>query len=212
MSLLFKLYYNPTIIGNKNIPKHGPVILCGNHLNELDSKLIKNVVKRPVHWINNNYEEMVKYLNDNQIVGVFPESIINIYRLSQLKIMSLEKKIIEISNNEKIRSNDKLNHVYTLKNKIEKEIIQLELSKQKLLEKGINVIDYDILLPFDDSLVRAANKTNSLVIPFAINGSYIRNKKNLKVRFGKPIYVNDNLEQSNRIIRESVKQLEYKNL
>ena len=27
MGLLFKLYYNPTIIGNKNIPKNGPIIL-----------------------------------------------------------------------------------------------------------------------------------------------------------------------------------------
>ena len=46
----FKLYYNPKIIGAKNIPSNGPVILCGNHLNPLDYKLVSCATKRNIVW------------------------------------------------------------------------------------------------------------------------------------------------------------------
>ena len=31
MRLLFRLYYNPTIINKKVIPKDGPILIVGNH-------------------------------------------------------------------------------------------------------------------------------------------------------------------------------------
>lgn len=211
MSLIFKLYYNPTVIGTENIPSDGPVILCGNHLNELDSKLISSVVNRSVYWSNSD-SQINDYLNNNCVVGFFPEKVINIYRLVQLKIMALEKKILEINNNLDIRSNDRLNHVYGLKKQIEKEINNLELAKERLLEMGIDVVDNDILLPFDKKAIQYANETNALLVPFAINGLYVRNNKNLKVRFGSPICANDDINETNNLLRESVKKLEYKNL
>ena len=36
---IFKLYYNPTIIGKENIPKSGPIIVCGNHKHLYDQCL-----------------------------------------------------------------------------------------------------------------------------------------------------------------------------
>ena len=212
MSLLFKLYYKPTVIGSKNIPEFGPTILCGNHLNELDSKLIKSVVKRPVYSFNNNYEDMIDYLNNDYAVLVFPESTINIYRLVQLKIMSLEHKIVEINNNNNLRNNDRLTYICNLKIEIEKELEKLESTKKKLLDSGIKVIDYDILLPFDKKIVKIARETNSKIVPFAINGKFIYGNNDLKIRFGNSLTVTDDLEESNNIVRENVKKLEYKNL
>lgn len=212
MSLIFKLYYNPKIIGINNIPKIGPTILCGNHLNELDSKLVKSVINRSIYWNNHNYEKTIEYLNNDYIIGTFPERTINIYRLVQLKIMSLENKIKSISNNENIRSNDKIKHINNLKKEIEIELINLEIAKQQLEEKGFKVINHDTLLPFDKNIVKLAKQTNSQIVPFAINGTYIHGNNDLIIRFGNPISVTDSINESNNIIRENVKKLEYKNL
>lgn len=212
MSLIFKLYYNPQIIGINNIPKMGSTILCGNHLNELDSKLVKSVINKSIYWVDDNYKKAIEYLDNDYIIGTFPEKTINIYRLVQLKIISLENKIKSISYNENIRSNDKIKHINNLKKEIQIELINLEIAKQQLEELGFNVINHDTLLPFDENIVKIAKKTNSQIVPFAINGTYIPGNNDLIIRFGNPISITDDINASNNMIRESVKQLEYKNL
>ncbi len=57
-----------------------------------------------------------------------------------------------------------------------------------------------------------AKQTNSQIVPFAINGTYIHGNNDLIIRFGNPISVTDSINESNNIIRENVKKLEYKNL
>lgn len=48
---LFKLWYNPKIIGAENIPKDGPIIICGNHLHIMDQCPIIISTKRMVHYL-----------------------------------------------------------------------------------------------------------------------------------------------------------------
>ena len=48
---IFKLYYNPVIIGKENIPKEGPIIIVGNHKHLFDQCLAIIATKRPIHYM-----------------------------------------------------------------------------------------------------------------------------------------------------------------
>ena len=94
------------VIGLENIPNDGRIILAGNHKNNLDSPLLVRVVKRKIHFIakkellegkfrwlfkkvgiipvdrtnHNNKESLdkaIELLNNNEIVGIFPEGTFN---------------------------------------------------------------------------------------------------------------------------------------
>lgn len=48
---IFKLYYNPTIIGKENIPKEGSILVVGNHKHLFDQCLPIVATKRPIHYM-----------------------------------------------------------------------------------------------------------------------------------------------------------------
>ena len=48
---LFKFWYNPKIIGAENIPKEGPIIVCGNHIHIMDQCSVILSTKRMVHYM-----------------------------------------------------------------------------------------------------------------------------------------------------------------
>lgn len=103
---IFKLLYKPQIIGLENIPKSGPVILAGNHTKTLDAAIMISAPKRIVHmlakkelfssklgnWfyrsmgcisVNRNIhdknakDEAIDVLNNNEVIGLFPEGTVN---------------------------------------------------------------------------------------------------------------------------------------
>lgn len=103
---LFILVYRPTYIGLDNIPKNGPTILAGNHTNNLDAALMLTGPKRIVHMMakkelfnniisasffrsmacisvdrsihdENAKNEALVVLNNNELLGIFPEGTIN---------------------------------------------------------------------------------------------------------------------------------------
>ena len=47
--VIFKIYYNPTIINKEYIPKEGSAVLAGNHKHALDPILVDVCTKRVVH-------------------------------------------------------------------------------------------------------------------------------------------------------------------
>ncbi len=51
MRLLFRLYYNPTIINKKVIPKDGPILIVGNHKHIYDQCLTIMATKRTIHYM-----------------------------------------------------------------------------------------------------------------------------------------------------------------
>ena len=102
ITFFFKLLYRPKIVGVENIPKSGKVILAGNHTNNFDCVLLMSSTKRNIHFmakieltkgikkiIFNNLgiipvdrskkdksaviENAKKYLENNLVVGIFPE-------------------------------------------------------------------------------------------------------------------------------------------
>ena len=102
---IFKAIYKPTIIGKRNIPEDGSIILAGNHTNYFDCILVGCATKRCVHYLAK--DELMKgphkylfkgfgiipvnrrtkdkaalakaeeYLKDNKVIGIFPEGTIN---------------------------------------------------------------------------------------------------------------------------------------
>jgi len=103
---IFKLLYRPIFNGLENIPSSGPVILAGNHTNNLDALLMLSGPNRIVHMMakkelfNNKFKnsffrsmgcisvdrsihddnakkEAIDILNDNKVLGIFPEGTVN---------------------------------------------------------------------------------------------------------------------------------------
>ena len=102
---VFISLYKPTYIGLENIPKHGAFILAGNHTSYLDPILVASTTKECVHFFakdslykgikkplfkalgiipvdrtkkdKNALSLGIKYLNNNSVIGIFPEGTIN---------------------------------------------------------------------------------------------------------------------------------------
>ena len=51
LGTLFKLYYNPKIIGKENIPKFGPILVVGNHKHLMDQCGPIVSTKRILHYM-----------------------------------------------------------------------------------------------------------------------------------------------------------------
>ena len=80
----------------------------------------------------------------------------------------------------------------------------------ELIDEGVITEDdyYDhILLPFKFGAVSMANKTDSLLVPYAITGEYKFRSKDLTVRFGKPFKVEGDLEEANTKLRLEIENL-----
>lgn len=51
LGVVFKLYYNPQIIGSENIPKEGSILIVGNHKHIMDQCSIIISTKRVIHYM-----------------------------------------------------------------------------------------------------------------------------------------------------------------
>lgn len=102
---IFKILYNVKIINKKVIPKKGPIIFCGNHLDIKDQLPVIASTKRVIHWMSkkeyfegkyswffkamgcisvdrenhggNSLEVAEKYLEKGKAIGIFPEGTRN---------------------------------------------------------------------------------------------------------------------------------------
>lgn len=105
LSLIFKLYYNPKIIGKENILNDGPIIIAGNHKHVFDQCGVIIATKRVIHYMakkeyfdskmswffkmtgcipvdrsihdDNAKTEALNVLEDGKALGIFPEGTRN---------------------------------------------------------------------------------------------------------------------------------------
>lgn len=73
LALIFKLYYKPTIINSKVIPKTGPILIVGNHKHLFDQCLPLVATNRVVHYMaKKEYFDSWKTRWFFKIVGCIP--------------------------------------------------------------------------------------------------------------------------------------------
>ena len=125
--LLFGWRYRLKVTGLDNLPKNGPVLLLGNHISWIDFALIQwatprtirfvvhdDYYRKPIfNWIlrgvgavsirpensRNAMQNIIKLLNDDCVVGIFPEGHISTTgELSDLK-RGFEKILAECKDN-----------------------------------------------------------------------------------------------------------------
>ncbi|MDA9357329.1 1-acyl-sn-glycerol-3-phosphate acyltransferase [Candidatus Thioglobus sp.] len=125
--LLFGWRYRLKVTGLDNLPKNGPVLLLGNHISWIDFALIQWAIPRTIrfvvhddyyrkpifNWIlrgvgavsirpensRNAMQNIINLLNDDCVVGIFPEGHIStIGELSDLK-RGFEKILAECKDN-----------------------------------------------------------------------------------------------------------------
>ena len=106
LGLIYRVYYNPKIIGKENIPKDGPIIIAGNHKHIMDQCGPILATKRVIHYMakkeyfdkkrtawffkysgcisvnrsihdDHAKEEAINVLLDGKALGIFPEGTRN---------------------------------------------------------------------------------------------------------------------------------------
>jgi len=63
---IFKLYYNPKVIGKENIPKDGPILVVGNHIHIMDQCAPILSTKRVI-----NYMAKKEYFDNKKVAWFF---------------------------------------------------------------------------------------------------------------------------------------------
>ena len=179
VSLYYRLVFRPTIIGKENIPKSGPIILCGNHKHVHDQYNVMIVTKRVIHYM----------AKDEYFKG--PHAWF--YKLAGC--ISVDRTI----HDEKAKSTA----LEILKNGG-----AVGIFPEGTRNKTLGTKDEVTLLPFKFGAVSLAKKTGALIVPFGITGEYTGKKGNLVTRIGVPFSVKDmELEDANNLLREKILKL-----
>ena len=110
----------------------------------------------------------------------------------------------ELMNDEVITKEEFVSNIYNVNDFL------LKLVSEKRIKK--NEYDEHLLLPFKFGAVSMAKKTGALLVPFGITGEYKFRSKDLVVRIGKPIRVDDDLAVANKELSEAIGKLMRENL
>jgi 1-acyl-sn-glycerol-3-phosphate acyltransferase len=177
--IFYRLIYRPTIIGKENIPKTGPIIMCGNHKHTRDQMNVMIVTRRVIH-----YMAKEEYFEGNFAWFFKLAGCIKVDR----RIHDEEAKRIAL---------DYLNKGEAI-----------GIFPEGTRNKTIGTPEEVDLLPFKFGAVSFAKKTGALIVPFGISGEYTGKKGNLVCRIGKPIDIKGmDLESANELLRKNILKL-----
>ena len=158
----------------------------------------------------------LEVLRENHALGIYPEGTRNKLKPDELKTLYLKyfKDTISYKKFKKKMKNVKKTHVKYLEelinNKIKREDFVTNIyNAESYLKSIVDEETYleNSLLPLKYGAVSMAQKTNALIIPYAIVGEYKFRGNNLKVIIGKPFKVESDLEESNLKLRNEIKKL-----
>ncbi len=177
---------------------------------------------------NDATEEALNYLEIGSAIGIFPEGTRNGLKNDKIKDLykyvnsffmnyeTFKKEIRDINplashiifleklfNEKRISRDDFLLSLYN-----SREMLNDMLNNNIISTEEMNDAE---LLPFKFGAVSMAKKSNALIVPFGVTGDYKIGNKNLTVNFGEPFKVEDDLEASNKILRQKILKLVQEN-
>jgi 1-acyl-sn-glycerol-3-phosphate acyltransferase len=152
VSCLLKPIYRIEVIGTEHFPKEGGVLLCSNHISNLDPPVVGITAPRPVHFMAK--EELFR-------VPILKSIVSNLHSFPVKRGMGDRQAL---RTGLEILKDDKVLGIFP----------EGTRSKDGKLGKGLSGVGFFAL------------RTNAVVVPCAIIGSYKPFKK-LKVVYGSPI-------------------------
>lgn len=179
---IYKLLFNPIVIGEENISKSGPVILAGNHKANLDAAQMVYGSNRIVHML------AKRELFSNFISNWFFRSMGAIPVNRQIHDSNAKSAALDILKEGKI----------------------LGVFPEGTTNKTVGTPDEVELLPFKFGAVSFASKTGTSIVPFAISGKYKIFSGKVIIIYGTPYKVGDDLEKENQKLTEKVRKLKRK--
>ena len=179
ITIQYRIKYKPKIYGKENIPKKGPIILCGNHKHVLDQHNVMIVTNRCVHYMAKD-----EYFKGKQAWFFKAAGCIPVDRSIHDEVA--KKKAYDI----------------LMKGGC------VGIFPEGTRNKTLGTKDEVDLLPFKYGAVSLAKKTNALIVPFGIRGEYTGKNGNLTTHIGKPFSVKDmELKEANELLRQKILKL-----
>ena len=154
-------------------------------------------------------------LNNDYALGLFPEGTRNGLKPEKMEEVGKFCDLEFTKKQKKLLKNQRTSQVnYLMELVLDKKVTMTQFRDNifrcnefmlELVDKGIIDEDtyYDkVFLPFKFGAVSMASKSNSMIVPFVITGSYKFRSKDLRVRFGKPFKPGKDLEKANEKLRK----------
>jgi 1-acyl-sn-glycerol-3-phosphate acyltransferase len=178
-TVYYKIKYRPTIIGKENIPKKGPIIVCGNHKHTHDQFNVMIVTNRVIH-----YMAKEEYFEGKQA-----------WFFKLVRCIKVDRK------NHDDNAKEIAMHILNKGGAV-------GIFPEGTRNKTLGTKDEVDLLPFKFGAVSLAKKTGALIVPFGVSGEYTGKKGKLTARIGKPFSVDDmDLETANDVLRQKILKL-----
>lgn len=208
LSPIYKIWYNPIIIGKENIPEEGRFILAGNHVNIMDQCNVIIATKRHLHYMaKKEYfdNKMVAWffkisgcipvdrskkdesatssamdvLNKDEALGIFPEGTRNGVKEEYAK--KLYKKYIDKESISFKSFYKKIKKNKTSQvNYLEKLLEDKKISKKELQKNLINVDDYLKEL-ITNKKISTEDYYNNILLPLKFGAVSLAKKTKSKI-------------------------------
>ncbi len=194
LGFIFKLYYNPQIIGKENIPKEGSALIVGNHVHLYDQCHVIVATKRCIHYMaKKEYFDSKKtawffksvgciavdrskkdehatalaldVLKDNELLGLFPEGTRN--GLKEERILELYNKYYQdITDYKSFKKYIKKSKPKTSQiNLLEKLYDEKKVTLEQIQEYIYNV-DISLERLYKKKIISQDEYANSILLPF----------------------------------------------
>jgi len=198
---MYMLLYKPKFVNKQVIPKTGPIIIAGNHYHAFDQFNVMLATKRVLHYMaKKEYFDGEHSLFGNQKKPSKFGIAITRWLVRNAKMVIRTDRNAN-TDDAKTAAVEVLNDGKAL----------------GLFPEGTRNKTNELLLPFKFGAVSMAQKTEAMIIPFAITGEYkmsLFKKSNLNIRFGEPFQVQKEmkLEEANEKLYNTIIDLKKEGL
>lgn len=206
LGTIYKLWYNPKVIGAENIPEDGAIVVAGNHIHIMDQCNVIIATKRCLHYMakkeyfdgkfafffkavgcipvdrskkdESATASALEVLNNGLALGIFPEGTRNGLKEERIKELYEEYMKDKISYEEffKKAKKNKTSFVNYLEELMKEKII----TKEEFLDNITNAAGYleDLIL---EKRITKQEYIDHILLPLKFGAVSLANKTNAKI-------------------------------